>query len=463
MQETFTKEYLEERRKAKRISFTFPTKTLTGVIGETLNLSASGVCLALERPFFSTQTIQIQIDFPFSLPLQTYVEIIWRKPQAQNHRFLCGVKFLKLHKKNAQILKEALEQYTTLNAEFVFLTERMRDWLTEFKIKCDQFDAMYADRFKQIDFIEKNWADVKNILNQHFKAVGRLIENFNPKEYLLHQKYYQNMLWPLLKDHVEINRFITSKPFGYAGDFKIMNYFYDYHYQYLGESSYEKIINFYTCNIPIAFSVIERKNFFKEKIEELLKDPDKDIVKILSVASGSCRELIELAEEEKINKPLYFDCLDLESEAFDDIKNRLNKIDRQNKRYLNIRFNNENFLFLIKEKNVLNIFEEYDLIYSAGLFDYLNERLAKKLIASMFRLLDQDGTLCITNVKKDPDYQPYYTMLGEWKLIHRSADEVLALREEIKETNYAKLIRLETKEPFMFWILTLRKNLVEPF
>jgi len=461
MNETYLREHLKERRKAERISFTFPARTPAGIIGETVNLSASGLRLALERPLLSTRTIPIRIDFPFSSPFESHVEIVWNRPESENNRFLCGVRFLKLQKDASGILKEAFGQCKTLNSDFVSLTEMMRSWLVDFKTKCDNFDLMYPDDFDRINFIEKNNFYVETKLTQHFKSIGRCIKNFNSEEYILHQKYYRDMLWFFLSDLVEINRFIRYKPLGYAGDFIIMNYFYDYCYKYLGESSYEKSINFYTCNIPMAFSVVERKDFFKEKILETLRN--KDSIKILSIASGSARELTELVEEGKITKPLYFDCLDFETEAFQDIKNTLQKAKPEDTRYLSIRFNNESFMDFIKGKPMLNLFEKYDMIYSSGLFDYLSNRIARKLVAHLFDFLDNEATLFVTNAKNDMDYQAYYEMLGGWKLIHRKEEEVLAWADEIQESHRTELINLDTIKPFMFFILALQKNPVKLF
>jgi len=456
MNETYLERHVNERRKVKRISFAFPARTPTGIIGETVNLSYSGLRLALERPLLSTRNIPIQIDFPFSVPFESHVEVIWNKSDPENNRFLCGVRFLKLQKDASGILKEAFSQYKTLNSNFVFLTERLRDWLVDFKIKCDNFDSMYSDGFKRINFIEKNKAQVETTLDRHFKDIWQYAKDFNNEEYILHRKYYRNMLWFFLSDLVEINRFIRHKPLGYAGDFMIMNYFYDYSCAYLGESSYEKSINAYTCGIPIAFSVVERKDFFKEKILETLRS--KDSIKILNIASGSARELIELAEEGKIAKPLYFDCLDLETEAFQNIKNALAKVKPENTKNLSIRFNNENFMDILKGKPILNLFEKYDMIYSSGLFDYLNDRIARRLIIRLFDFLDNEATLFVTNVKNDPNYQAYYEMLGGWKLMHRTEEEVFSWANVIEEDHQTELIKFDTIKPFMFFVLALQKN-----
>ncbi|MCX5693249.1 MAG: PilZ domain-containing protein [Candidatus Omnitrophica bacterium] len=448
--------YLKERRRAERISFAFPARTSTGIIGEIVNFSRTGIRLALEKPLLSTRTIPIKIDFPFSSPFESYVEIIWNKPESENNRFLCGVRFLRLQNDKEVILKKALSGFNVLDPKFTFFTVKMRDWLVNFKMNCDQFDLMYPFDSDRNQFVEKNKFNLEMTLDTHFKNIWRCLENIVPEDYNLHLRYYWDMLGCYLVDSIEVGRFVHSKPLGYAGDFIVMNYFYDYIDKYLGETSYEKLIQFYGCNIPIAYSVVERKEFLKQKILDTLAK--KDSVRILSVASGSARELIELVEEGKIDKPLSFDCLDVELEAFEYIKKNLEKILPENKKNLNIRFIQADFLDLIKGRDIHDLFKKYDFVYSTGVFDYLTDRIARRLISYLFGLLDNNASLIVTNVRKDDYHRAYYEMLGGWKLIHRSDKEVLAWADEIKENCFAELVNPETEKPFMFSILTLHKG-----
>jgi len=451
--------YLKERRKAERISFAFPARTSTGVMGEVVNFSRTGVRLALEKPLVSTRTMPIEIDFPFSSHLSSYVEIVWNRPDPENNRYLCGARFLRLKNSEEVVLKEAISRFNVLNSTFVFLTDKMRDWLVDFKARCDQFDRMYPHDPDRTQFAEKNQLSLEMTLDTHFKNIWRCVENIVPEDYDVHLRYYWDMLGYHLIDSFEIGRFVRRKPLGYAGDFMVMNYFYDFIDQYLGESSYEKLMNHYSSNIPIADSLVERKEFFKQKILDVMAE--KEPVRILSVASGSARELMELVEEAKIDKPLYFDCLDVEQEAFEYIKKALEKINTENKKNLHIRFIRASFLDLIKGRDIPDLFKKYDFVYSSGMFDYLTDRMARKLISYMFGLLETSASLVVTNARKEDYHRAYYEMLGGWKLSHRSDKEALDWQAEIKGNCSAELVHLKTKKPFMFLMLALQKNPVD--
>lgn len=170
----------------------------------------------------------------------------------------------------------------------------------------------------------------------------------------------------------------------------MMNYIYDYHRNnYLGNSSYEKLINNYTCNIPISCSNIKRKDFLKERILEALEKNDG--VRILSVVSGPARELIELLNEGKINKPLIFKCLDPEKMALDYIDHAIKKIEPVKKQALSIEYICRNVISLIRGKEFKEALQNYDLIYAFGIFDYLSDRMASRLTKKLFQLLERGG------------------------------------------------------------------------
>ena len=80
------------------------------------------------------------------------------------------------------------------------------------------------------------------------------------------------------------------------------------------------------------------------------EDVGKFIGNILSVGSGSVRELIELVQEGRIIKPLYFDCLDFDKKALDYVRREIEKIDPEKRSHLHLRLINRNLLDIIRVK-----------------------------------------------------------------------------------------------------------------
>ena len=246
------------------------------------------------------------------------------------------------------------------------------------------------------------------------------------------------MLEPLLGREIEINSHIYQKPLGYPGDYAVQNYILDYHKgQYLGKTTYQKLINYYTCNIPIAKSNVKRKDFLKTKISDTLDS--KNRVRILSVASGPLRELIELVREGKIDRPLQFTCVDFEERTLQYVKSEMNGIESEKKRLLEINYIRQNISGLIRDKTFSKEVGGQDLVYSAGLFDYLNDRLATKFVQILYSLVDKNGTLIICNASsKNSSVRSYYELLGDWVFYHRTKEDLLAWVHDIKTSHEIK-------------------------
>ncbi len=76
-------------------------------------------------------------------------------------------------------------------------------------------------------------------------------------------------------------------------------------------------------------------------------------------------------------------------------------------------------------------FHGLDFVYSAGLYDYLSEPVAKRLTAKMFSMLRSGGRLLVANFHPDlADIGGLETMM-RWWLIYRDEDEVARLSDEI--------------------------------
>lgn len=324
-----------------------------------------------------------------------------------------------------------------INPLLVSETQCAVAYLKQISDKFDEFDTSSPSNEQQIDYIKNNKTDIFAFLDQHFLRVWGIFENLDKNVYRNHQLYYQREMHPFL-DVSEFNRRIYDKPLGYAGDFVMMNMFYND--EYVGDTSFAKLIHRYTCSIPMSRANINRKNFLKEKIRKALSG--KFDVRIASIACGPARELIDILAEDIISPEAVFTCFDSEKLAIDDVKSRVANIQRMKNLEFNVRFLNENILAALKKQDAHDKIGMQDFIYCAGLIDYFNDKLARRFISVLFSLLKDRGVLIIGNVSKGNPSRAYTEILGEWIVIDRDGDDMLRLAEDIKTYN-AKTIQFE--------------------
>src|SRR3974390_392136 len=82
-----------------------------------------------------------------------------------------------------------------------------------------------------------------------------------------------------------------------------------------------------------------------------------------------------------------------------------------------------NVVELLRESKSL---PKFDLIVAGGLFDYLEDRVARFVIKGAFACLTARGRFFFTNIGKNP-YRPWMEYCGEWFLRERDATGLRSL------------------------------------
>lgn len=444
-----------EKRQFPRISANFPIRINSEFLGQTIDINETGLSFVLKKPLLLSRA-QAKIELSPDESLATEFNVIWNKQLVSKGAFTYGVCFIRLKEKDLDVLRKIIAKSTVLDERFVAVTQQFNNYLRNIQAEFEKFDIKNLTEKSRIQFVESEKGEIFRKLDYYFTKSWKIIMNFGNESYKLHQRYYQKNLDEILINPVEINRYIRQKPLGYPGDFITMNYIYDYHEAgYLGTSSFEKMINNYTCNIPISYSNIVRKIFFKEKILDTINN-DKD-AKIASVGCGSARELIEVLLESNIKNHVKFLCVDFEKKALEYVREQVKKIDGDKAKSVSIEYSHKNILDLAKSKKLEAQFKDQNLIYASGIFDYLSDRFCKRLLKQLYDLLPRGGTLIICNASaENHSHRAYYEILGDWKMIHRTREELLSWTKEISS---AAEIKFEQPHNFVNYLfLSITKN-----
>jgi len=215
-------------------------------------------------------------------------------------------------------------------------------------------------------------------------------------------------------DQSLIHRQGRRKPFGYPGDYQII----DWTYTKFDASPTPRGVfwdRFYHRQIaPLA--VCDRKDRFGRILAQLAETWRTGPIRVLNVGSGPCREIVDAGKSIGLD-PLDMQvlCVDIDPAAVAYAKSLLSSTwDRA-------------VTFHIGSAARLRLKQEFDLIWSAGLFDYLDTRLATSLLRRLWNALADGGTLVIGNFADSHSTKPWIEWCGDWNLIHRSADALVGI------------------------------------
>ncbi len=319
----------------------------------------------------------------------------------------------------------------TPHTKFAELVQEVKNYLLELKASLDAFDAAHKDFAERAGNLNHKKDGIFKFFNEKYVAIWMIAKDLPPEEFKSRQRYLQEQLNPLLYGP-ELNNRIYQKPFGYAGDFVIMNYICDYQGdKYLGTASYEMLLNSYVCNMPTTRSNPLRIKYIISNILRMM-NADKALY-VLSVACGSAMELFEIMDRGQVKGDLNFTCFDLEPKAIEFIQKRLAGLDEALKRRVSVRLINDNALNIIRRKALRESIGGHDLVYAIGLYDYLNDNIANKLTAALFSLVKPGGKLIVVNISLEQGiYRAYYEMIGEWYMYHRTKDDMLKWTEGLE-------------------------------
>ncbi len=208
-----------------------------------------------------------------------------------------------------------------------------------------------------------------------------------------------------------------DKPRGYAGDAVMLDYY------YTGvppseTSAFARGVFATTTRSPMGLSVVHRKALLRSYIDDVIaRKPD---ARILSVASGHCRELEgSLAESSMFTGE--FVALDQDPQSCDEVRWRQHAM-RANSR---VRVLESSVRALLGGRH--GDLGPFDLVYSAGLYDYLELAVAQKLTAALGGLCGADGRLLIANFVPDGYSRAYMELFMDWNLIVRDDAEMTSL------------------------------------
>jgi SAM-dependent methyltransferase len=261
---------------------------------------------------------------------------------------------------------------------------------------------------------------VFDLLSEDYKSGKMSAEEIR----LLHQGFGDECLKTTLHGHAR------SKPYGYAGDFMIIDKI--YREQVTSDQRFEKWDIFWN-NQSATKAVRNRKDYFIHTMMDRLSA--KTSLRLLNVASGPARDLAELYQ---LIKPEQLETVCIEAD-----KTAIAYAQALNEANLHrIEFIHQNiFRFSTNE--------HFDMVWSAGLFDYFDDGIFVKLLRKFMSWTKPGGEVIIGNFSLENPSRNCMEIIGDWYLRHRSEEELVqfalsagAAKENIRVGKEAEAVNL---------------------
>ncbi len=344
-----------------------------------------------------------------------------------------------------------LSKFCDVPISFRQASSEFKGWIEQLEIKINNLQkSSFTSSKHDLDQYEESIAHfvskylIQNI-QQYCISLGLSIAGLEPEKTKMCYEYLRTQVGNIFYKSPYGNR-AFNKPRGYAGDFEMMNNV--YFNELRGETLFAKCVQRFFTDNPAGKAVRNRVIYLNEKIEKCnIRNLQS---KILGVASGPAREIQKFFQDspDRASK-CEIHLLDQDADALKFSQKAIYEICRNKGVQPNIYFHNLAIKNIIAEGLPLSGF---DLIYSAGLFDYFTDPVAHFAAKQLYSALAKEGELVIGNFDANNPAQFIMEALGDWYLIYRDKNKL----RELYGTISPKLV-IESEEEGVNLFAILRK------
>jgi hypothetical protein len=245
--------------------------------------------------------------------------------------------------------------------------------------------------------------------------------------------YTERMLTSALSD-VPLVWHTYVKPLGYPGDYLAMGRMYDG--QRRGDSIFARVMDQLGHEERLAATVVVRKRFLVDQIERCVARAathHAGPARIVSIGSGPAREVVDYLKATLPGPEIEFVLVDQDEQALAFASQQLRDAARPHGEQVRICCRHLSFGQLFALPELVGEVSRADMIYTAGLFDYLGEDVGRALMNGCFGLLRKGGRLVVGNAAAGPGVRWMPEFVLDWTMIYRTEPELLDLARDFAD------------------------------
>lgn len=330
-------------------------------------------------------------------------------------------------------------QYKEAMADLVLLMSSYRTLLDGQERSIRALSTESARRKAQYDVLKLSISTFSAQYQDYRVRCNQLTNNLSKEKQKAYRHYTEAVLHPHIRSS-PLGHHCYDKPLGYPGDFMLMSYLYDP--QPYGETMYDKLIHQVVIREePMAIGVQRRKDFLLGQICDVVANSNSKRnkpVRVLSLACGPAQEVLEFAATYPNNRnPVEITLIDQDQRALTHVNSCLSRLLIPGASNVSAKYLFLGFMQIVLDLDVFDELPQQDLIYAAGLYDYIRTASAQQLTEKLFGKLTPGGRLVIGNFKSPNDATWALEYWMDWHLLYRTHDDMVELAELIEERHTA--------------------------
>ena len=301
----------------------------------------------------------------------------------------------------------------------------VRQWLEqiEFTLKESKDCHQAEQEGEMLEVVAHRVITAFNVQHERFEELAYQIP---PELYGAHQDFVRRH-WHKLFLCAPFGHRTYHKPLGYAGDYEMMNMIHRNGPE--GRSLYEKLIHLLLVSQWPAESVRNRVAHLKQNLisETARVARAGKRARVLNIGCGPAWEMQDFMRESALSHEADLTLLDFNQETLDHAGGELGELKRRLARRTKIATMNVSVHQLLRRavrQGNFGLDGNYDLVYCAGLFDYLAEDICRELVKLFGHNLLPGGLAVVANMNDSKPFRNFIEFVLDWQLIYRTSHEV---------------------------------------
>lgn len=308
------------------------------------------------------------------------------------------------------------------------LLSEMRRWLEQVELSIRSSPP--PDRNKiELTIIEKLNALILPVTQKLFERFESIAGSVQDEAVAVHRAYTRRQLHPLVLCSPFLHR-TFQKPLGYAGDYEMVNMILRDPIE--GSSLFAKMLNKHFVGVAPAEAHRNRVKYLTEMLstETRRRAKSGQNTRVFNLGCGPAKEVQNFFSYDDLCERTELALLDFNDETLDQTGKILADIKMKHRRSTRLHMIKRSVHQILKEGARIGETDSgtrYDIVYCAGLFDYLSDRICRRLLEIFYEMLAPGGLLVATNVEASNPARGMMEYLMDWHLIYRTGDQLKAL------------------------------------